>query len=206
MHEPNLTLDKVELRKALRQARRLLDSKAQDHAEKRVLSHLLSLRTVREASSIACYLHADGELNTDQIIKYLQTAGKEIYLPRLVGKTADKAMEFERFEGHGTLIKNRFGIREPSRCHKPQDPALFDLVLMPVVGFDLEGNRLGMGGGYYDRSFSFCNDTHQRRPALIGLAHHFQACTRIPSEPWDISLDAVVTDHEALCFNHDIVL
>ena len=66
---------------------------------------------------------------------------------------------------------------------------------MPLVGFDEEGGRLGMGGGFYDRSFAFTRIRPRLRPTLIGLAHELQKVQKLPVEPWDIPLDAVVTDH-----------
>jgi 5-formyltetrahydrofolate cyclo-ligase len=71
-----------------------------------------------------------------------------------------------------------------------------DLVLTPLVAFDAQGHRLGMGGGFYDRSFAYLL-RHSRwlRPRLIGLAYDFQRQTRLPHQPWDVPLHAIATDH-----------
>ena len=100
---------------------------------------------------------------------------------------------------HHDLRANVFGINEP-KPHKPRLTAKhFDAVLMPLVAFDRNGNRLGMGAGFYDRSFAFRNQTAQlKRPLLIGLAHHSQEANSIISDSWDVTLDAIITDRELI--------
>src|SRR5690606_40461575 len=65
---------------------------------------------------------------------------------------------------------------------------------LPLVAFDARGNRLGMGGGFYDRTFARAPRARTLRPRLVGLAHHFQQVASLPAEPWDIPLDAIATD------------
>ncbi len=107
-------------------------------------------------------------------------------------------MRFHRHAPGQTLRSNTFNIPEPNALRRRQiDPARLDMMLLPLVGFDRRGNRLGMGGGYYDRALAF----KQRRnaantPLLIGLAHHLQEVERLPIQHWDIPLDWVATDRE----------
>ena len=93
---------------------------------------------------------------------------------------------------------NRFGIPEPSRRNRRLRLAwTLDLLLVPLVGFDTECHRLGMGGGYYDRTLSYLSHRdHWRRPRLIGLAHECQRVAALPVRPWDIPLDFVVTERQ----------
>src|SRR5687767_13746260 len=90
------------------------------------------------------------------------------------------------------MRRNRFGIPEPTgrRCA----PQQLDLVLLPLVAFDRRGARLGMGGGFYDRTFAFLRVAGRRKPRLVGLAHHFQEVAQLPREPWDVPLAAIVTE------------
>ena len=103
-------------------------------------------------------------------------------------------MLFMRYTGTELLRPNRWGIKEPilklQHCLKPEQ---LDLVLLPLVAFDMEGHRLGMGKGYYDRAFAFrCQTTG--KPFLLGLAHECQLSGQLlPVAAWDVDLDAVAT-------------
>ena len=97
------------------------------------------------------------------------------------------------------LIKNRYKLFEPVNKGRPVNLRSLDIVFVPLVAFDRNGNRLGMGGGYYDRAFSFKNDyLHLSRPCLIGVAHHFQEVESISAQVWDVRLDAILTDRELI--------
>ena len=105
-------------------------------------------------------------------------------------------MWFAPYASEDTLKANRYGIPEPN-CHANEwiEPHQLDLVLMPLVGFDSEGNRLGMGGGYYDRSFAFLTQPGSiQKPHLLGIAHELQRVDTLPHEAWDVPMNAVVTE------------
>jgi 5-formyltetrahydrofolate cyclo-ligase len=91
---------------------------------------------------------------------------------------------------------NRFGIPEPTSKGRHIRPARhLDVLLVPLVGFDSTGNRIGMGGGYYDRTLAFLNRRRQwRRPRLIGIAHECQRVAAIEPRAWDVPLQAVATE------------
>jgi 5-formyltetrahydrofolate cyclo-ligase len=93
---------------------------------------------------------------------------------------------------------NRFGIPEPMvsarQLVRAQD---LDLLLLPLVGFDARGHRLGMGGGFYDRSLAFLRHRRQwHKPVVVGLAHDFQCCPSLPADAWDIPMSGIVTDRQ----------
>jgi len=103
-------------------------------------------------------------------------------------------MSFRRFRHARELTKNRFGILEPNkRCEKISVPAL-DVLIMPLVGFDRQGNRLGMGAGFYDRALSFKKAKVYGKPYVIGAAHTVQEVEHIDADPWDIPMNLVVTE------------
>jgi 5-formyltetrahydrofolate cyclo-ligase len=92
------------------------------------------------------------------------------------------------------LVKNRYGIDEPAYAPATvMRAAMLDIVLLPLVGFDLEGNRLGMGKGYYDRTFA-ASRTRWRCPKLLGIAHGLQEVAQLPRAAWDVPLDGIVTE------------
>lgn len=145
----------------------------------------------RRAGHVALYLANDGEISPHLVMQEAQRRKKHVYLPILTGRPGTP-MVFQRVDATTRWRKNRFGIIEPVAEHR-QQRALWtlDLVCLPLVGFDAGGGRLGMGGGFYDRSLAACT---LPLPRLLGLAHACQQVGQLPLAPWDIPLDAVVTD------------
>lgn len=185
------------LRRRLRKARRDLSPAQQRRAShllfKRLAKHPLFLRS----KHIAFYLANDGEIDPAAVMAHAQRLGKTCYLPVVNGWPADR-MHFQKILPRQKWIKNRFGISEPLvNPGLRTRPWRLSLVLMPLVGFDPQGNRLGMGGGFYDRTFAY---RRLRRnwtgPCLLGLAHHCQKVAMLPSAAWDIPLDGIVSDEE----------
>ncbi len=155
---------------------------------RRLLSEPLFLR----ADRFAAYLSNDAEPDLAPLFHRASLMGKRAYLPSLHGKS----LWFLPFDSNSPMVQNRFGIAEPG-CHpdKRVKPYALDLVLVPLVAFDQSGSRLGMGGGFYDHSFGYLNRrTRWRRPRLIGVAFELQRADKIPSRPWDVRLDGVVTE------------
>jgi 5-formyltetrahydrofolate cyclo-ligase len=120
---------------------------------------------------------------------------KTCYLPVLSRLTHDR-LWFVPFTPDTPLTRNRFGILEPLAPARTRVCAQeLDLILMPLVGFDTRGNRLGMGGGFYDKSLAFLRTRSVwRKPHLIGLAHDFQRVDKLAAGAWDVPLQAVATD------------
>lgn len=179
---------KSELRRQLRRRRRALDGLAQRLAAQRLARRLARQAWFINAGAVAGYIAADGEIDPAPLLRFALAAGKQVYLPVL--HQGDHLL-FGRYRRGQRMRRNRFGIPEPTGERLP--PWALDLVLLPLVGFDRDGGRLGMGGGFYDRSFAFLRDG-RAKPRLLGLAHHFQEVERLPREPWDVPLAAVVTD------------
>jgi 5-formyltetrahydrofolate cyclo-ligase len=182
------------LRKRLRRARRQLSKREQrEHAERAALllarSHL-----ARGDMRIALYKPCNGEIDPEPIRQRLP-GHHDWYLP-VLRRHAHGRLWFVRDAENAPMRENRFGIPEPSRRRRQLAPTHgLDLIIVPLVGFDRHCNRIGMGGGYYDRSLAFLRTRqHWLRPRLVGLAHECQRVDLIEPQPWDISLDAVVTE------------
>ena len=109
--------------------------------------------------------------------------------------TRTKTLLFGRWSPKDTLVPNRFGIPQPSSSNPVRAQDL-EVIIAPLVAFDKRGNRLGTGGGYYDRSLSFLLESKRpTKPWLIGFAFGMQQLDQLPTQSWDVPLDAVVTEH-----------
>ena len=135
---------------------------------------------------------ADGEIDPILLCAAAQRRGKSCYLP-VLNAFGSPRLRFKRWNREEVLRNNRYGIPEP-RGGRYCMPRALSLVLLPLVGFDASGNRLGMGKGYYDRTFAFRRHAAARRPVLLGLAHECQSVEKLEAEAWDLPLDGVVTD------------
>ena len=109
-------------------------------------------------------------------------------------------MCFVEWRSGADLEANRYGIPE-AVCTEDDliAPADVDIVLLPLLGFDRQGHRIGYGGGYYDASFAFLRDRHEPgRPLLVGVGYAAQQLDAIASEAWDVHLDYVATEKELI--------
>lgn len=182
------------LRRQLRQNRRQLSRAQQRQAARGLYRSLAQHPGFRRARSVALYLASDGEIDPGQLIKEALRRRKKVYLP-VLARWPKNRMRFQQLARGEKLRPNRFAIAEPLAKSTRQKPAwAMDLVLLPLVGFDAHGGRLGMGGGFYDRCLAFRQRRQYRKPALWGLAHECQRVERLPLANWDIPLDAVMTD------------
>jgi 5-formyltetrahydrofolate cyclo-ligase len=181
---------RVELRKSLRQKREALSPEFRKHASREIVDLLIELPIFQASRRVALYLPYNSEVDISPLVALAPQ--KEYYLPIL---TTANHLEFSLYHLDDPLQPNIFGIPEPIN-QQLQNPDQLDLVCMPLVGFDEQGNRLGMGGGYYDRTFAFKqNETFQ--PFLLGIAF---ACQKIDqeleTEVWDIPLDGILTEQK----------
>tara|TARA_R110001592_G_scaffold127070_2_gene338616 strand:- start:14128 stop:14778 length:651 start_codon:yes stop_codon:yes gene_type:complete len=192
--------DKKKLRATLRKQRRALSYLEQKAASKNLLKQVNRSKLLFKHQHIALYLGNDGELNPENLIKQLWKQKKHVYLPA-IHPIFKNTLCFCRIKPNPKLIKNRFGILEPDFKNTARLPRqLLSLVLMPLVAFDKAGNRMGMGGGFYDRSFAYKVKTGRSKPKLIGIAHAFQEQTSLPLERWDVPLKGVLTDQTFYLF------
>lgn len=185
------------LRKQMRTRRRAIDKSTRARMAESLARNLGNCLRVRRARRIACYLSNDGEMDLGPAMTLLRSSGARLLLPALHG--AD--LWFLPYDGGTRLAPNHFGILEPdvapSRRCRPRD---LDLVLMPLVAFDTTGNRLGMGGGFYDRTFSYLGSRETwKKPLLLGIAYEFQRLDTLTPRGWDVPLQGVATEK---CVRH----
>nr|WP_180202213.1 5-formyltetrahydrofolate cyclo-ligase [Pseudomonas sp. SbOxS1]NYU01576.1 5-formyltetrahydrofolate cyclo-ligase [Pseudomonas sp. SbOxS1] len=194
MTEPAL-LPRPQLRRMLRKARRALTPSQQRQAARGLYKQLAQQPLFRRAKHISLYLPTDGEIDPRLLLRAAQRRGKATYLPVLSAWPRTK-MVFQRIRPGEKLKPNRFRILEPRHSLARQRKVwALDLVLLPLVGFDDVGGRLGMGGGFYDRSLAYLARRNDwRKPTLLGLAHECQKVERLAQASWDVPLQGTVTD------------
>lgn len=184
---------KAQLRRHFRQRRRNLSEAEQNRAAKDCAEQLSRLAAFIQAKTVALYLANDGELSPHFIAQACWQAGKQTVLP-VIHPFNRQHLLFLQYNASSQLKPNRFGIDEPLLdCQQVVPLANIDLLLMPLVAFDNKGNRLGMGGGFYDRTLAHLQ---QQQCQLYGLAHACQQAEHLPLEPWDIPLQGVIVGGE----------
>lgn len=191
----NTDLNRVQLRKLLRSKRRSLSSSQQIQAAQQLYQQLAQHQLFRRAQHVAFYLASDGEIDPALLMREAWRRGKHVYLP-VLARWPKTTMVFQRVRPIQQWEKNRFGILQPRWCVADQCSIwALDAVFLPLVGFDQQGGRLGMGGGFYDRCFAQLHQrNHLTTPQRIGLAHACQQVEQLPVASWDVPLHAVVTD------------
>jgi 5-formyltetrahydrofolate cyclo-ligase len=179
------------LRRTLRSRRRAISPVERKAAAQQVARQIAATGWLRPGRHIGLYLAMPEELETAPLLALALRRGCTISLPRVVAKRQGR-MRF--FDLRGTVTKGAFGIREP-RGTRYRPVRSLDLVIVPLVGFDLQGNRMGMGRGFYDISFAHRRLLgHWRRPLLVGVAYDTQCVPALPLERHDVPLDAIVTE------------
>lgn len=183
-------LERKKIRSEIRERRRLLTPEQQQQSADFAAKHIASHNKIQHANTVAVFLSFDGELNTTPIIELLWQQKKQVYLPVLHPFSPGNLL-FLHYRPDSQLIRNRLKILEPQLDVRDVLPLnQLDVVITPLVAFDSHGQRLGMGGGFYDRTLQ---NWQQGGPYPIGLAHNCQQVEHLPSEHWDVPLPEIVT-------------
>lgn len=180
------------LRERCRAARAALAASARAEASGAIVRHIAQSAPYRAARRVAIYWPIAEEVDLRGLLAVPVAAGREFYLPRMLPA---RAMEFLPLGDPAELRPNDWGIPEPAPGHGTAlDPQALDLVCVPLLGFDRAGNRLGQGGGFYDRAFEFVREGHPATPVLIGVAFACQELPALDAAAWDVRLAAVATE------------
>lgn len=184
------------LRKQMIARRKALDVDEIQQKSKRISQHLSCFEGFRDAEHVALYLSLSGEADTAGLLENSEESDREFYLP-VLHRTKENELHFIKMDEKSEFTTNKFGITEPKYSAQEEIKASkLDMVIMPLVSFDKQGNRIGMGGGYYDRTFAFKQQgKNGLKPLLVGYAYEFQYSDRIKPEYWDVKMDGVVTEN-----------
>jgi 5-formyltetrahydrofolate cyclo-ligase len=166
----------------------------QAHAAMQLYHRIGSQRYFRTAKRIAFYLASDGEIDPSLLLATALARGQHCYLP-LIHPFRPERMLFMRYHQGDPLLRHRWGMWQPAlRRGGLVSARALDIAFVPLVGFDSACNRLGMGKGFYDRTFSFRARTDRHTPKLIGLAHECQHVERLENQAWDVRMDKIVSN------------
>jgi 5-formyltetrahydrofolate cyclo-ligase len=187
---------RAELRKHCRAARAALGAKQRAAASLAICRRVRNSPHYLRARHLALYWPVGPEPDLRELLGAALRDGKRCYLPVM---RPGRRLWFVRYRAGDPLETNGYGIPEP--CYRARNvlaPAFLDLVCVPLAGFDRCGTRLGLGGGYYDRSFAFKLRGSPGKPLLLGVAFACQELAQIPREPWDVPLATVITEEETI--------
>lgn len=193
-----MSAHKASLRAHYQALRSSLDRSARSALDRRIAQHVLDCCSGKTFDRIAAFLAFRGEPDLTHALQSIHRRGHRIYVP-VIG---EHEMQFMAWTPDSTFALNRFGIAEPVEgeiCSAQQ----LDRVLMPLLAFDADGRRLGMGGGYYDRCFAFKREMKTSAPRMTGIAYSIQQhkeSAGLPDDPWDVPLDEVITEQGLVRF------
>ena len=174
-------MNKATIRSQLLSVRRQLSSAEIKQHSLATIKHITASPLWDSADHVAIYMPCGGEID---LLTLLDDTNKNFYLPTVKGQN----MQFQRWHHKLPIFAHRFGMQQPEFIAELKPPRL-DLCLMPLVGFDGDGNRLGMGGGFYDRYFE-----HNNQTTMAGVAHQCQQVDSLPVDSWDVKLHHIFTE------------
>ncbi|GHE80473.1 5-formyltetrahydrofolate cyclo-ligase [Thalassotalea profundi] len=194
-----------QLRKTIRQRRQQLTAPEQVKASQLLLEQLAQRLLINKVKNIAIYLSNDGELETELVIKWCWKQGITTYLP-VIHPFSKGHLLFLHYHQDSVMQTNKYGILEPKLNIQNIIPAQnLDIIFTPLVAFDTKGNRIGMGGGFYDRTLAKWYQDYRTNPHAtprpIGIAHDCQKVEDIPTQSWDIPLPEIITPTQHFTFS-----
>jgi len=181
----------------MRQRRNAVPIAMRSAAARQVARHLLTRGLLSFGQRVAIYAPFDGEIDLAPLLLGAQHLRLRLFMPRIVNMRL-RTMEFVELPYLNCAsrhVRALDWLRGPqSNLHRRIDPRKLDVILIPIVAFDTSGWRLGFGAGFYDRKLAFKRRSFVPKPCLIGIGYDFQRVAPQPPSPWDVPLDAVVTD------------
>jgi len=186
--------DKKILRKEILTKRKNIDVVEKEKMDKKILNKFYESKYYRESKNIFIYISYDSEINTKEIINKSLIDKKKIYVPRTEFKT--RLMDAVEITSLENLIESEYGILEPSIYEPYIEPNELDLIVVPGVGFDRNGGRMGYGAGFYDRYFKKISKDKMQKIVKLALAYDFQILEDVPMNEQDVPVNYIITEKE----------
>ncbi len=187
---------KNKIRKSLLEQGRTLSSETINKLNNKIQKNIIKNFDFSEMNNVLLYFPYNREITIDLLKKEIHKHSHNIYVPKIL---SEKKMKFNLLTREDTLIKNKYGIAEVDN-EKYLEPHMFDAMFIPFVGVDINGYRIGYGGGYFDRALSSLAN-HQQKPIIIGLGYDFQILSEDIAEPHDLRYQRVFTQSRILSYN-----
>ena len=187
------------LRQKIRDLRKSISPELHAHYSAQLIDSITKHERILNANCVALYISVDGEIDTNGVIEWCLSRGKKVALPVLHPFSKGNLL-FLNYDHNTVMVKNKYGIPEPELDVRNVIPLQnIDILFTPMVAFDIKGNRLGMGGGYYDRTLQ---EYHHKQtgPYPIGLALDIQEVDTLPTEIWDVPLPEIITPTRDIIF------
>jgi 5-formyltetrahydrofolate cyclo-ligase len=192
-HDKSNQLNKSQLRREIRRRRKQLSEAQQLAGAEQLADRVMKAVQQQKAQKVALFLSMDGEIRTNATIKRLWLSQIDVFIP-LVHPFNPHYLVFIRYGEDTELTRSPLGMLEPKPdCSQLCPLVELDILLTPLVAFDSRGHRLGMGGGFYDRTLACHYQQMRNKPEIIGVAHDCQQVDIVPTESWDIPLSAMLT-------------
>lgn len=188
-------MEKIKIREEVIKKRNYLSLEIKKNYDELIFKQLINSDIYNKAKKIFTYVSFGSEVDTKKFIKYALNDNKEIYVPKT--DKVNKKMIAIKINSLNNMSVDNWGILEPKSVEKNKIGREFDLIIMPGVAFDRFGNRIGYGGGYYDKYVSQIKDISNR----ISLAYDFQLVKSIESESHDIKVNGIITNDEFIMIN-----
>ena len=182
-------MEKKIVRKEISIIRNSLGKKEKEKLDNQIINNLMNTEDFKKAKSIFIYVSFGSEIDTKKIINYSLEKNKKVYVPKT--DKIKKTMEAIEINNLNDLITDKWGILEPKEANYKNIGNQFDLIIVPGLAFDLEGNRIGYGGGYYDKYIS----NLKYNCIKIALTYQFQVIKGIKSEKYDIKIQKIITEN-----------
>ena len=191
-----------DLRQTFREKRLALSSAQQKKAAEQLVSQFQAHPVLQSAQNVALYLSFNGEIDTRPLIEHLWSLKRNVFVP-VLHPFCKGHLLFQAFSPNTQMRRNEFGILEPKLDIRYLCPLEnLQLILTPLVAFDSSGNRLGMGGGFYDRTLlALQHKSNKYQTTVAGLAHELQLTSTLPTETWDIPLPYILTSSKLYSFS-----
>jgi 5-formyltetrahydrofolate cyclo-ligase len=188
-------IDLKQIRQQIRESRGAIPKNYAVQASYKFSERFQELDSYQAAKCIAGYVPFEGEADPLPLMDRAIQEGKQVFVPVIVAKASP--LKFAPWTRSVSTKKNRMGIEEPDiPANSLVSANELEFVITPLVAFDERCNRIGVGGGYYDRSFEFLRDvkSEDRKTVLVGMAYEMQFIDEIENQEWDVRLDGVVTE------------
>jgi len=190
------TIKKTALRAEFRARRQAQDEGVCRQRSAAICQKLGEISPIQAAAHLGVYAAARNEADLTAYLRARLASDVALYFPRVA---AERTLDFVRVKRLDTLVSGAFGILEP--VGSPVEPAQIEVFLIPGVAFDRQGNRVGFGGGYYDRALEKIKNSAilpgASAPLLVGVCYQWQLVDgKIPVESYDMTMDMLVTEEQ----------